>query len=222
MFFFFFTGDLYTRWISLDTAGKDGSEQADSRGADRWIRDTVDRISVATTKGELGHILAREVSGYSPFDLQVIGGRLNFEIDRLPSPYREKIRPFFRQQIFAAHHRLLAMERTGAFHSINDAIDLEKVGKYWAMVPDGCSEWHDESERNPRFRNPKNRLFYYLIAAFTMFVLDEPGHPVGMPFPGGFTVEQRKSGYYCLIRDKEKEIPWSICNFCPAKQTEEF
>jgi uncharacterized protein (UPF0305 family) len=65
------------------------------------------------------------------------------------------------------------------------------------------------------------RLFYYLISAFTMFVLDKPGHPVGMPFPGGFTVEQRGSDFYCLIRDKEKEVFYSICNFCPAKQTEE-
>ena len=54
-----------------------------------------------------------------------------------------------------------------------------------------------------------------------MFVLDEPGHPVGMPFPGGFRVEKRGRDYYCLIRDKEKEILYSICNFCPARQTEE-
>jgi uncharacterized protein (UPF0305 family) len=59
------------------------------------------------------------------------------------------------------------------------------------------------------------------MAAFTMSVLDEPGHPVGMPFPGGFSVEHRGSDYYCLIRDKEKEIFYSICNFCPAHQTEE-
>jgi uncharacterized protein (UPF0305 family) len=89
------------------------------------------------------------------------------------------------------------------------------------MLPDGCFSWNDSSERNPYFRNPKNRLFYYLMAAFTMFVLDEPGHPVGMPFPGGFFVEQRGLEYYCLIRDKEKEVFYSICNFCPAHQIEE-
>jgi len=43
--------------------------------------------------------------------------------------------------------------------------------------------------------NPMNRLFYYLIAAFTMFVLDEPGHPVGYAIPGGFSVEQRGRDY---------------------------
>ena len=49
---------------------------------------------------------------------------------------------------------------------------------------------------------------------------DEPGHPIGMPFPGGFTVERRDDNYYCPIRDKEKDVPFAICNFCPAKQSE--
>jgi uncharacterized protein (UPF0305 family) len=89
------------------------------------------------------------------------------------------------------------------------------------MLPSGCFVKDDRSELYPHFVQPRNRLFYYLIAAFTMFVLEEPGHPVGMPFPGGFTVEKRGSGYYCLIRDKEKEVPHSICNFCPALQSEE-
>jgi uncharacterized protein (UPF0305 family) len=89
------------------------------------------------------------------------------------------------------------------------------------MIPAGCFVRDETGERNPYFQNPKNRLFYYLIASFTMFVLDEPGHPVGMPFPGGFTVEQHGRDYYCLIRDKEKEVFWSICNFCPARQSEE-
>ena len=97
----------------------------------------------------------------------------------------------------------------------------ETFQKFCDMLPEGCFAWDDASERNPYFRNPKNRLFYYLVAAFTMFILEEPGHPVGMPFPGGFKVEQRGREYYCLIRDKEKEIFYSICNFCPALQSED-
>ncbi len=180
------------------------------------------RIGSARSKGELGTILARELERYSLFDLQIIGGRLNHEIYRLPSPYREAVRPYFREQLFGRHHLLLAMDRSGAFERLDAPLrDGEIFGKFCGMIPEGVFSWDDTSERNPYFRNPKNRLFYYLIAAFTMFVLDEPGHPVGMPFPGGFRVELRGRDYYCLIRDKEKEVFYSICNFCPAKQTEE-
>jgi hypothetical protein len=186
------------------------------------IRQIAERLRSATTKAELGTIVAREIGRYSLFDLQIIGGRLNSEIERLPSPYREAIRPYFREQLFGKHHELLALYRRRAFSKdMGPLRDPEAFGKFCAMLPEGCLSWDDASERNPYFRNPKNRLFYYLIAAFTMFVLDEPGHPVGMPFPGGFSVEQRGRDYYCLIRDKEKDVFYSICNFCPALQIEE-
>jgi uncharacterized protein (UPF0305 family) len=186
------------------------------------IRYIVARLSAARTKGELGEILAREIQNYTMFDLQIIGGRLNTEIDRLPSPYRESIRPYFREQLFGKHHQLLALHRSRAFDRMTTPVrDEETFRKFCEMLPEGCFAWNDASERNPYFRNPKNRIFYYLIAAFTMFVLDEPGHPVGMPFPGGFSVERRGKDYYCLIRDKEKEVFYSICNFCPAHQSEE-
>lgn len=186
------------------------------------IRAIILRLITARTKGELGTILADEIQTYSMFDLQIIGGRLNTDIEKLPSPYRESIRPYFREQLFGKHHQLLALHNKRAFERMTTPLrDPEVFRKFCEMVPEGCFSWNDSGERNPYFRNPKNRLFYYLIAAFTMFVLDEPGHPVGMPFPGGFTVEKRGRDYYCLIRDKEKDVFYSICNFCPARQTED-
>jgi uncharacterized protein (UPF0305 family) len=187
------------------------------------VREIMEAVRKSRTQGELGLALVREFQRYSLFDLQIIGGRLNSEIEKLPSPYREAVRPYFRDQLFKKHHQILAMHRDNRFRDLmkQPLTDPETFDRFCAMVPDGCFAWNDAGERNPYFRNPKNRLFYYLIAAFTMFVLDEPGHPVGMPFPGGFSVENRGGKYYCLIRDKEKEVSWSICNFCPATQTEE-
>jgi hypothetical protein len=201
------------------TAATDGGDRADF-GA--MIQNTVARMQAAGSRGELGTIVAREISAYTLFDLQIIGGRLNSDIEKLPSPYREAIRPYFREQLFGKHHKLIVMERSGAFFHLTGPIrERETFLKFCAMLPGGCFVWEDTRECNPYFHNPKNRLFYYLIAAFTMFVLEEPGHPVGMPFPGGFTVEKRGKDYYCLIRDKEKEVFYSICNFCPALQSEE-
>jgi uncharacterized protein (UPF0305 family) len=202
------------------TAAAACTDRADSGAA---IRDTAARLASARTKGELGTIVAQEISAYSIFDLQIIGGRLNSDIEKLPSPYREAIRPYFREQLFGKHHKLLSMDRSGAFGRMTGPIhDRETFTKFCTMLPEGCFVWEETNERNPYFQNPKNRLFYYLVAAFTMFVLEEPGHPVGMPFPGGFTVEQRGRDFYCLIRDKEKDVFWSICNFCPALQTEDL
>ena len=187
------------------------------------IREIAGRLSAATTKEELFTLLVHEFFQYSLFDLQIIGGRLNSEVEKLPSPYREAVRPYFRGQLFDRHHQVMAMHRDRTFRKFSrqPLRDPELFFTFCTMIVEGCFAWNDAGERNPYFKNPKNRLFYYLVAAFTMFVLDEPGHPVGMPFPGGFTVEQRRDGYYCLIRDKEKDVFYSICNFCPAKQSGE-
>ena len=142
----------------------------DSRTA---VCSTAARLRGVRTRGELGSVVAEEISGYSLFDLQIIGGRLNSDIEKLPSPYRERIRPYFREQLFGKHHELLAMERSGAFGRMNSKIrDRESFDKFCDMLPEGCFVWIETGDRNPYFQNPKNRLFYYLIAAFTMFVLD--------------------------------------------------
>ncbi len=179
-------------------------------------------FAAAMTKGELGTLLAEEMKEYSLADLQVIGGRLYAELIRLPVPYRDQVRPYFIEQLFGAHHTLLAMHRKGAFVTMNSPItDRETFKKFCEMIPEGCFAWDEKAERTPFPYTPEHRFFYYLMAIFTMFVLDRPGHPVGMPFPGGFAVEDRKGTFYCLIRDREKEVFFSICNFCPALQTEE-
>ncbi len=185
------------------------------------IRRIARRLATAVTKGELGQILGNEAARYTLQDLQILGGRMYGEFIRLPRPYRDQIYPYAIEQIFGAYHWLLIMYRSGEFRSMTGPItDRNTFDRFCAMIPDGCLRPDENSDRTP-FRNaPQHRLFYYLMSAFSMFVLDRPGHPVGMPFPGGFKVEERNGEYYCLIRDKEKEVWFSICNFCPARQTE--
>lgn len=180
------------------------------------------RMATAVTKGDLGLLLAEEVSRYSLMDLQIIGGRLHAEIIRLPDPYRKQVHPFITEQLFGTHHQLLAMHRSGRFRSMTEPItDRATFVEFCNMIPDGCVRWDESTERLPFRNTPRHRVFYYLMSAFTIFVLDRPGHPVGTPFPGGFRVEEHNGSFYCLIRDREKDVPFSICNFCPALQTED-
>lgn len=179
------------------------------------------RCAVAGTKGDLGAVIADAAARYPSFDLQVIGGRLRNEVDRLPSPYREAIRPYFAEQVFGAYHELLLMRNRGVFARLTAPItDSIRCRDYWEMVPRGCRESEEQPDRHAHFYTPRHRFFYYLMAGFSMFVLDRPGHPVGTPFPGGFRVEKRREGFLCPIREKEGDLWYSICNFCPADQAE--
>lgn len=185
------------------------------------LEKAISSMEDAVTKKELGEAIAREVSQYTIAELQVIGGKMKSEVDKLPMPYREKVRPYFEEQLFGMHHRLLTMYRSGKLAFFRERIiEMETFTKYVEMIRNGCFGDVEHSGTDFYFEDPVDSLFYYLLSAFAMFVLDEPGHPVGTPFPGGFVVEKRGAEYLCPVRDKEEEIPFSICNYCPARQME--
>jgi len=54
---------------------------------------------------------------------------------------------------------------------------------------------------------------YKLISFYTTFILDEPIHPVGMPFPGGFKVKYENGTYYCPVKENQKDNPGAVCEF---------
>lgn len=191
---------------------------------EREIRRIAAAMEAAETKGELGKVLAREVKRYNRYDLTVIGARVRKEVDLLPNPYRDKFRPYAEKWFFGRYHELLKCDREGAWQRMQSPVtDRETFVTYCRMIPDAClRDDHDapypgENEEMVPFY----LLFYYLLSAFAMYVRDEPGHPEGTPFPGGFAVYRKNGRYYCAIRDKEEEIWHSICNFCPALQDPE-
>jgi len=192
--------------------------------AEKEIRRIAAVMEVAETKGELGEILAREVKRYSQHDLMVMGAQARKVIDILPQPYREAFRPYADKWFFGRYHKLLLADRNGAWEKMTDPItDRETFVAYCRMFPDACLREDDDTVylAGTEEREPFYRLFYYLISAYAMYVCDEPSHPEGTPFPGGFKVYRKDGVYYCPIRDKEEEIWHSVCNFCPAKQDPE-
>ncbi len=61
---------------------------------------------------------------------------------------------------------------------------------------------------------------YMIISVYTTFVLEEPIHPIGTPFPGGFEVKLEKETYYCPVKESQKDNPGAVCGFCIAQQDE--
>ena len=172
-------------------------------------------------KGDLGKLLAGEVRRFSRYDLAVISARVRQEVEILPKPYREEFRPYAEKWFFGRYHELLKCDRNKEWEQMQDPItDRETYVKFCRMIPDACLRYEQDTPYpgENEFMVPFYQLFYYLLCAFAMFVCDEPGHPVGTPFPGGFTVHKMNGATYCAIRDKEEEIWHSICNFCPALQ----
>jgi len=59
---------------------------------------------------------------------------------------------------------------------------------------------------------------YRIITIYTTFIMNEPVHPVGMPFPGGFEIKQEIGTYYCPVKESQKDNPGAVCGICIAEQ----
>lgn len=188
-----------------------------------YIRKVAVHLRSINTKGDLGEYIATLSREYGMYDLQRISGKLEYDLRIVPDPYRSRIKPFMREWIFGRYHSMVSMYHSRSFNRLKSIPVTDPVAfhAFCEMLPEGCMVPGDENDPYPPTYVPWYHLFMYLMAAFAMYVLDEPGHPVGMPFPGGDTVRRSAGRFYCPIRDKEEEIFFSICNFCPALQEPE-
>ncbi len=73
-----------------------------------------------------------------------------------------------------------------------------------------------------KLRSNESHFFkiYRIVSIYTSFVLNEPIHVVGTPFPGGFKVKYENGTYLCPVKDKQKDNPGAVCGFCIAEQDE--
>ncbi|MDK2916899.1 MAG: hypothetical protein PWR25_1456 [Euryarchaeota archaeon] len=175
------------------------------------VREICARLRSAKTRRELAKLLYREVSGYSLFDLQEMRARVERDLRSVPAGYRRRLYPSVMEQIFTTHHTLISTARRGDLEGGDQSLP-EEYRDFCDMVEKMCLAG-DEKERHLE-------LLYFLLAAFNIFVLDRPAHPVGTPFPGGFEVEARNGEYLCPVREKADDVENALCPYCPAKQSD--
>ncbi len=203
-------GEVYS--LITDPLAVDPDEDAHDGGASAAaIRSACRRMQGAKTKGDLLRIIAGEVGTYHLHDLELMNARFQQKVENLPENYRDRLLESVREEIFGAHHRLVLFSRNGAGPGLDGPPGHPA---YWAMAAEACTE-------RAREKDPKYLYLKYLLAGFTMFVLAEPAHPVGTPFPGGQIVDEWEGTYLCPVRDMADDVPYALCPYCPAVQSTE-
>jgi uncharacterized protein (UPF0305 family) len=70
----------------------------------------------------------------------------------------------------------------------------------------------------------KNELCFLkiarLISIYTTFIRQEPVHPLGTKFPGGFILRYEKGKYLCPVKKQQLKNPSALCRFCVSEQDE--
>ena len=178
--------------------------------ADEICSDLV-KLKSARTKGELGSLISSVVLIYSPKDIQQMRHNFYEKIRNVTPGYRDRLYAKITEHLLGTWQTIRFMQQQGTFSEMKEPVSAI-VNTYWDMVSVQCND----TRAGDDFRL---RLFKFLIAGFCMFVKQEPGHPVGTPFPGGDMVQYIDGVYYCPVREKTNEVDAALCPFCPALQT---
>jgi len=207
------TGPDEVSSLLIDTFAEDTGEEAGRGGtvSAAAIRAACRRMQSAKTKGDLLRIIADEAAAFDLRDLEAMNARFERKVAHLPESYRDRLLESVREEIFGAHHRLVLLSRNGGG---SDDPPAPALDGYCSMVAEACTA-------KAREKDPKYLYLKYLLAGFTMFVLAEPAHPVGTPFPGGQIVDEWEGVYLCPVRDMADDVPYALCPYCPATQSTE-
>jgi uncharacterized protein (UPF0305 family) len=187
-----------------------GKKRTDVKDACRQIAGECVDLQQATTRGELGAKIANLVLRHPPSDIQQMKRNFGKKVKDLTPEYRERLTKKINEHLLGTHEAIRLRHQQGSFATMKEPVTPQERS-YWDMVMTRCTA--------PGEGNPRLRFLNYLLAAFCMFVLAEPGHPVGTPFPGGDTVQLIEGVFYCPVREKAGDVDAALCPFCPALQT---
>jgi uncharacterized protein (UPF0305 family) len=168
----------------------------------------------ARTRGELGERIAAMVLQHSPVEIQRMKRNFDNKIQEISPEYRKLLTKKITEHLLGTYQTIWLAQQQGIFRTMLEPVSDRQV-QFWEMVQEQCRDDY-------RGDTPTIRFLKYLLAGFCMLVLNEPGHPVGTPFPGGDSVQATEGIYYCPVRNKANDVDAALCPFCPALQTPEI
>ena len=163
------------------------------------------------TRGDLGRVIAGFILLSSPSDIQQMRRNFGIKIRNITPEYRDQLGNKIAEHLIGTYQKVQLLQQQGIFSTMREP-NPDRQKEYWAMTAAHCSGGDTEEEIHHRFLK-------FLLAGFCMFVLLEPGHAVGTPFPGGGKVQRTDGVYYCPVREKSNDVDAALCPFCPAQQT---
>ncbi len=153
-------------------------------------------------------ILKKYSSTVSVFDLMKVNAEMIEESKYVQKSYKDK-----GHQVYAKYFLGRLKYVSGDDKQYNKDIDKEEFIDAIATL----RSYHTNGTITSKTKFP---LIYAIISLYTTFVLEEPIHPVGTPFPGSLEVEEKDGKFYCPVKDANIDSPNAVCKMCLAEQLE--
>ena len=153
-------------------------------------------------------VLRKYSSTISVFDLMAVNAEMIEESKYVQENYKEKSHEVY-VKYFLGRIKDISSDEHHYAKSINKEEFVDAVAT--------LKSYHINESFTSKTKFP---LIYGIVSIYTTFILDEPIHPVGTPFPGSLKVEKIGDKYYCPVKDANLESPNAVCKMCIAEQLE--
>ena len=202
-------------FMDMDGAGDGGDEILPEYS--RLVNEitlTFNRLSDVKTVDAMIEIIADATDTFNRNDIRLLIAQVEDKLEGANRSYVRRLVEKLEEMYQGAFNdiALLAQSRDPADYI---SAPVPAARDYWMTALKSCRNRASKSD-------PRLPYLKYLLIGFRMFVLREPAHPVGTPFPGGHEVESENGVFYCPVRDKADDVPYAVCPFCPAMQSTEF
>ena len=164
--------------------------------------DEDDKIS----KDDLMIVLKEELSDVSVFDLMIISAEIIENNKYVQESYQEKSKKIY---IDFFLNRVKEIRSNDTVY--NDYFDRD-------CFVEKLNQLKDIYKHSSLDRKNKSPIINLVVSLYTTFVLDEPIHPIGTPFPGSLEVIMENGVYYCPVKEANMDTPNSVCRLCIAEQ----
>ena len=151
-------------------------------------------------------ILKKYSSSISVFDMMEFTSQVIKENQYVQESYREDSQKSYIESFLFRVKDLLNDNK-----DYDDIIDIESFS-------DAVEILKKHYETGTKDTKSKNLLIYEIASIYATFILKEPIHPVGTPFPGSLKVEKENNEFLCPVKEANIGTPNAVCNICLAKQ----
>lgn len=162
----------------------------------------------STTKQHLLDVLKSEADRVHVTDIMIACSHLREESKYVQPGYRKEYDRVYIESFLMGVRKIREDK-----NSYPGFVDAHKLKKALEILKEQEIRVKNETDQHLRFFR-----IYKLITIYTTFVRDEPVHPVGMPFPGGFKIKYEDDTYYCPVKENQKDNPGAVCGICIAEQ----
>jgi uncharacterized protein (UPF0305 family) len=159
---------------------------------------------------ELLLVLQKDSLSISNADISLARAYAMEAVEHVPEPYKT---------IYSADYFVFLYESFLEIQKCRpDEIIIREIDSadYEAVL----SSIKEKNVVNDRKSDAMNR-FISIVHIYLTFIVKKPLHPVGMIFPGGLTITEDGTFYYCPVKEKQTETGISFCEFCICKDSEE-